>query len=135
MAETPAAVADTHALIFYASEDRRLGRGASAHFEGCEAGEKLLYVPAAAILECSLLVRTGKVDLRRSVRAFFDDLFSKAAFQPYDLTPGQIYLAEEIRFNRDPFDALICAAAMDLELPLLTRDDDIRASGRVRVVW
>jgi PIN domain nuclease of toxin-antitoxin system len=39
------------------------------------------------------------------------------------------------RINRDPFDALICAAALDLELPLITRDADIKGSGAVRVIW
>ena len=43
--------------------------------------------------------------------------------------------ADGLRFNRDPFDALICAAARDLALPLLTRDTDITESGAVRVVW
>jgi PIN domain nuclease of toxin-antitoxin system len=43
--------------------------------------------------------------------------------------------ADELRINRDPFDALICAAARDLELPLITRDADIGGSGVVRVLW
>jgi PIN domain nuclease of toxin-antitoxin system len=73
--------------------------------------------------------------LRRSLRGFFDDLFSNPAFQPYDLTAGQVFLAEEVRVNRDPFDALICAAAIDLDLALITRDGDIRGSGKVRVIW
>jgi PIN domain nuclease of toxin-antitoxin system len=46
-----------------------------------------------------------------------------------------VLIAEETRINRDPFDALICAAARDLELPLITRDVDIRSSGAVRVIW
>lgn len=51
-----------------------------------------------------------------------------------DLAPEQIYLAEEIRPNEDPFDALICAAARSLDLPLLTRDAAIEESG-MDVVW
>jgi PIN domain nuclease of toxin-antitoxin system len=51
------------------------------------------------------------------------------------MTPEQIYLADELRFNRDPFDALICAAARTIELPLITRDSDIRGSGVVKVIW
>jgi PIN domain nuclease of toxin-antitoxin system len=46
-----------------------------------------------------------------------------------------VLAADELRLNRDPFDALICAAAQDLNLPLLTRDGDIRSSGAVRVIW
>ena len=40
--------------------------------------------------------------------------------------------ADETRINREPFDALICAAACTLDLSLLTRDVDIRKSGAVR---
>jgi PIN domain nuclease of toxin-antitoxin system len=135
VADVPAAVGDTHALLFHAGGTGALGRRAEAHFKACERQQALLYVPAVAIWECVLLARAGRINLRRSVRDFFADLFSNPAYQPYDLTPTQIFLADELRINRDPFDALICAAARDLELPLVTRDADIRASGLVRVIW
>ena len=135
MAETAAAVTDTHALLLHAAGSARLGPKAAAHFAACERREALLYVPAAVIWESALLARAGRVNLRRSLRNFFDDLFSNPAYQPYDLSAAQVFLAEELRVNRDPFDALICAAARDLELPLITRDGDIRASGTLRVIW
>lgn len=130
-----AAVTDTHPLLFHAAGGGRLGRKAAEHFEACERREALLYVPAAVVWECALLARAGRVNLRRSVRGFFEDLFSNPAYQPYDLTVQQVLLAEEVRINRDPFDALVCAASQDLELPLITRDGDLRSSGRVRVIW
>jgi PIN domain nuclease of toxin-antitoxin system len=133
--ETAAAVTDTHPLLFHAAGGGRLGRKAAEHFAACERREAILYVPAAVIWECALLARAGRVNLRRSVRGFFDDLFSNPAYQPYDLTAEQVFAGEEMRVNRDPFDALICAAARDLELPLITRDGHIRSSGLLRVVW
>lgn len=135
MAETVAAVTDTHALLFHAAGSGRLGRKAAAHYEACERREAIIYVPAAVIWECALLARAGRVNLRRSVRGFFEDLFSNPAYQPYDLTAAQVFDAEEMRVNRDPFDALICAAARALDLPLVTRDGDIRSSGLVRAIW
>ena len=94
-----------------------------------------LYVPAAVMWECSLLARVARVNLRRSVRQFFDDLFSNPAFQPLDLSPDQVFLADELRFTRDPFDGLIVAAAQSVGLPLITRDAVIRESGAVSVIW
>ncbi len=135
MAEVRAAVTDTHALLFHAAGGGRLGPRAAAYFAACEGRAALLYVPAAVIWECALLARAGRVNLRRSLRGFFEDLFSNPAYQPCDLTADQVFAAEEMRVNRDPFDALICAAARDLALPLLTRDGDIRSSGLVRVIW
>jgi PIN domain nuclease of toxin-antitoxin system len=130
-----AAVADTHALIFHAAGSRRLGRRAAAVFAAAEQRAALVYIPAAAVWECSLLARTGRVDFQRSVRAFFTDLFSNPAYQPLDLTAEQVYVADEVRPNDDPFDALICAAALHLALPLLSRDRDLEAAGVVRVIW
>lgn len=126
---------DTHALIFHAAGSGRLGGKAAAHFRACENREALIYVPAPVVWEVALLTRAGRVNLRRSVRAFFADLFSNPAYQPYDLSVEQVLLAEEPRVNRDPFDGLICAAARDLELPLITRDGEIRASGLVKILW
>ncbi len=129
-----ALVCDTHAIIYQAAGGRRLGPAAVAHFEACEEQTAILYVPVAVIWEISLLARAGKVKLGRSPQSFFDDLFSNPAYQPMDLTPEQIYLADEIRPNEDPFDALICAAARSLDLPLLTNDAAIEESG-LDVVW
>jgi PIN domain nuclease of toxin-antitoxin system len=135
MSEPVAAVTDTHAVLFHAAGGGRLGKKAAAHYAACERREALIYVPVAVIWECALLARAGRVNLRRSVRGFFEDLFTNPAYLPHDLTADQVFDAEELRVNRDPFDALICAAAKDLELPLITRDGDIRSSGLVRVIW
>ncbi len=126
---------DTHALVFHAAGTGKLGPRAAAFFDRCERRAAILYVPTIVIWECSLLARVSRINLRRTVRAFFDDLFSNPAYQPIDITPQQIYLADELRFNRDPFDALICATARTIDLPLITRDADIRGSGVVKVIW
>jgi PIN domain nuclease of toxin-antitoxin system len=130
-----AAVTDTHALLFHAAGGGKLGPRAGPFYTRCEQREALLYVPGAVIWECSLLARAGRINLRRTLRHFFDDLFSNPVYQPLDLTAEQIFLADAMRFNRDPFDALICAAARTMDLPLITRDADIRASGAVKVLW
>ncbi len=126
---------DTHALVFHAAGTGKLGPRATAFFDRCERRAAILYVPTVVIWERSLLARVSRINLRRTVRAFFQDLFSNPAYQPIDVTPQQIFLADELRFNRDPFDALICAAARTVDLPLITRDADIRGSGAVKVIW
>jgi hypothetical protein len=60
------------------------------------------------------------------------DLFNNPAYHPLDLTLEQVYLADELRFTRDPFDALIVAATRTLALPLLIRDADIPVRRRSR---
>jgi PIN domain nuclease of toxin-antitoxin system len=135
VAETAAAVTDTHALVFHAAGGGKLGPRASSFFDRCEQREAILYVPTVVMWECSLLARVSRINLRRTVRAFFDDLFSNPSYQPLDITSEHVFRADELRFTRDPFDALICAAAQVMELPLITRDAQIRGSGTVKVLW
>lgn len=135
MPELESVVTDTHPLIFHAAANGKLGTRAAALFERCERGDAIIYVPTAVIWECSLLARVSRINLRRNVNAFFSDLFSNPAYQPVDTTPEHVYRADEMRFTRDPFDALICASAQILDLPLLTRDMEIRASRVVEIVW
>jgi PIN domain nuclease of toxin-antitoxin system len=130
-----AAVTDTHALVFHAAGGRHLGKRAAAVFDAAERRATIVYVPAAVIWECAILARIRRIDLGRSTRQFFADLFSNPAYQPVELDAEQIFLADEHRPKTDPFDGLICAAARHLSLPLLTRDGEIEASGLVRVVW
>ena len=135
VADPPAAVTDTHALVFHAAGGSKLGPNAAAFFDRCERREAILYVPTVVMWECSLLARVSRINLRRSVRVFFEDLFSNPAYQPLDVTTPQIFIADELGFTRDPFDALICAAAQTAGLPLITRDAEIRGSGVVKVIW
>jgi PIN domain nuclease of toxin-antitoxin system len=129
-----AAVTDTHALLYHAA-GRGLGPKAAALFQVAEDREALIYVPMAVIWEITLLARVGKVNLRRTTRAFFMELFTNPAYQPFDLTSEQVFAADEWRFSRDPFDALIVAAAQELNIPLLTRDDEIVRSESAITVW
>ena len=134
MIRLDAAVTDTHALLYHAA-GRGLGPRAAAIFNTAEARDAQIYVPMAVIWEVTLLARAGKINLRRTTRAFFTDLFTNPAYQPFEVTSAQVFDADELRFNRDPFDGLIVAAARMLQLPLMTRDTDIVASDVVKVIW
>ena len=133
--EISAAVVDTHPLIVHAAGGKVLGKRADAHFRACEERRAIAYVPTIVIWEISLLVRIRRIDVGGSLRAFFTTLFSNPAYQPLELSVEHVILADEVRPNDDPFDALICAAAMTLELPLVTRDADIKESGIVPTIW
>lgn len=126
---------DTHPLVFHLAGGRRLGKRAAAHFAACERREAIVYVPAVAMWELGHLVRIGRVPLDGSFEELCSVLFSNAAYQPLDLDLEQVRLAFDRRPNEDPFDALICAAAVATGLPLITRDGDIQDSGLVRVLW
>lgn len=135
MAETPEAVADTHALLFHAAGDHRLGKRAARIFGDAELGQAIVHVPLGVVWEVCVLVRAGRAVIDRSAREFFGDLFSNPAYQAATLSLEEIYAASELGFAPDPFDALIVSSARTLGLPLLTRDTTITESGLVRAIW
>ena len=130
-----AAVCDTHALAHHALGTGRLGKQAAALFDACDAGAAIIYVPAVVVVEFGIVFGGRLSRSAKSLRDFFEGLFSNSAYQSFDLTPEQVFLSDEQRPNNDPFDRLICAAALRLDLPLITRDTAITEWGRVRVVW
>ena len=130
-----AAVCDTHALAHHALGTGRLGKQAAALFDACDAGAAIIYVPAVVVMEFGIVFGGRRTRLLMSLRDFFEGLFANPAYQSFDLTPEQVFLSDEQRPNNDPFDRLICAAALRLDLPLITRDTAITEWGRVRVVW
>lgn len=133
---TLAFVTDTHPLIFHAQGGGKLGKKAKAIFAQAEEQQAIIYVPAVVLWEVSILVRIGRIDLRRSLRAFSDDLFSNAAYQMCELSLEQVLVAsEDTPPNLDPFDTLIGAVARELELPLITRDAALCALSDLCTVW
>jgi PIN domain nuclease of toxin-antitoxin system len=130
-----AAVTDTNALLFHASRSARIGRRAGELFAAAERREAVVYVPMAVVWEVTILARRVRVNLHRPPRSFFEDLFSNPAYQVHPMDGTQIFDAGDIRALNDPFDALICAAARDLQLPLMTADAAITASKLVTTIW
>ena len=135
MPSIAAAVCDTHALLFHAGRDPRLGSRAAALFAACEARNAIAYVPVAVLWEIGLLARDGRIDLGRSLSGFAADLFSNPAYHPLELSVEQVLLAAGQPLDADPFDALIVAAARLLDLPLVTGDRKIAESALVKTLW
>ena len=129
------AVTDTHPLLYHASGSARLGPRARALFAAAEKRDAVVYVPIAVVWEVTLLARRVRVNLHRPAQSFFEDLFSNPAFQIHPVDLAQVFDGGDLRAVNDPFDALICAAARDLELPLITADSAITASKLVATLW
>jgi PIN domain nuclease of toxin-antitoxin system len=64
-----AAVADAHALIWYAmGPGRRLGRAARRHFARAERGQAIVYVPAVVFVEIAEAMRRERFDTTAGFR-------------------------------------------------------------------
>lgn len=128
-------VTDTHPLVWYAAgTHRQLSHAALQAFHAASHGEALLYVPVFVLWEIALLLKVGRITLREGYRDWTSHLLAQRGFA---LAPcDESILAEAYAYPfPDPFDGVITATAKVLDLPLITKDAMISASGLVDIYW
>ena len=82
-----------------------------------------------------MLENQGKVTLDNGFRLWTINLLAHDGFGIAPLEPEVISTAAGLAFNSDPFDKAIAATAVELSLPLITRDSAITESGLVEILW
>ena len=126
------ALLDTHAVLWAAEGDDRLGSSAAALLRTFQIGEAV--IADITLLEIAMLAKKERIRLSVSAGEYLRGI--QRNFPPLPITSEIAALAMEIELpHGEPFDRIIVASARHHELPLLTRDENISASGLVRVIW
>lgn len=132
----PSVVADTHALVWYASDRSRLSAPAAQRMDEAVAAGLAVVVSAITLVELVYLAEKGRLPHEALVRldGLLDDPHSPVAVAPVDR--GVARVVERIARSQVPDmpDRIIAATALHLGLPLVSRDRRIQASG-IDVVW
>jgi PIN domain nuclease of toxin-antitoxin system len=131
-----AVVTDPHALIWYLFEPKRLSSVARTALLQAEANPGIIYVPAISVVEARYLVEKGTI-LESVFQRLVDSLLDPAT--PLTVVPLSLDIAcslKEVskRAVPDMPDRIIAATALQLHLPLITRDRKIRAS-QIECIW
>ena len=128
-------LADTHVVLWLALEPEQLSANALKALK--EARERMggLAIADISLWEIAIAVKRGKVDLESDLSGFL-----RSVEETYRVIPVTAEIAERgaqfsRAYPRDPADKLIGATALVHGLQLVTKDDLIRASGEVPVVW
>jgi PIN domain nuclease of toxin-antitoxin system len=128
---------DTHAVLWWQAGGARLSRRARR----VVADAPVLHLSPLSCWEIAMLVRLGRVELDREPSLWIRDLLRDVRIDAAPLTPEAATWAGLLddSFGGDPIDRLIYATARDLRVPLVTKDDRIRAYARaqrdVEVIW
>ncbi|HEX8735250.1 MAG TPA: type II toxin-antitoxin system VapC family toxin [Pyrinomonadaceae bacterium] len=129
-------VTDTHPLIWYSTgKYSQLSRKALSAFQKAEIGESLIYVPAVTFWEIALLENLGKIKLGKRFDFWATDLLSGNGFEIVPLEPWIISKSVGYSFNDDSFDKVIVASAVELDVPLITKDAAISEANLVEIYW
>jgi len=120
---------DTHALIWWLTDDSKLGREAHA---ALKSGDNTVYVSAVSAYEVALKHGLGKLpEAVRLSRDFLQEV-EAAGFEPLSLSVREAQVAGRMEnAHRDPFDRMLIAQAILRDLTLVSNEkvfDDFGAT-------
>lgn len=130
------AIADTHTLIWYLFEDKRLSGSAKQFMdETAKSGEQIGF-SAISVVEIVYLIEKGKINsetLTRLLKATSDD---ETALVEIPVTGQIAHTMRSIARASIPDmpDRIIGATALNLDIPVISRDGKIKAS-KLKTIW
>jgi PIN domain nuclease of toxin-antitoxin system len=130
------AVADTHAVIWYLFDDRRLSGPARAVFERAAASGDTIGMSALTIVEMIYLIERGRIptEALRRLEVRLASGSSVLVVLPLDHSTASAVARVDRAHVPDLPDRLIAATALRHGVPLLTRDARIQASA-ILTIW
>ncbi|MGI4982655.1 MAG: type II toxin-antitoxin system VapC family toxin [Janthinobacterium lividum] len=129
-------VLDTHALVWWVADDPTLsGTAKSAIEQELKGGE--IVVSAISAWEIAMLVEREKLVLSMDVGSWLATVSAIEAVRFAPIDPEIAVKSVELPgdFHKDPADRMIVATARRLAVPLVTKDEKIRAYAHVRTIW
>jgi len=126
-------VIDTHALVWYLTDDKRLGKHAA---ELLDRPETRIVVPVIVLAELKYLHQRSRISLSFSAVQTIIGADERCAVYPVNEE-----VVDLLPLNLDIHDAIICATALACrraigeDTVVLTKDRAITDSGLVSTVW
>jgi len=123
---------DTHTLIWAATNVSRLGKRAAALIAD---QANMLAVSAASAWEIATKVRIGKLPEALLLESDFESSVQKAGYLLLPISTAVALRAGRMQNqHKDPFDRMIAAQALALDIPVLSADPNLNSFG-ARRVW
>jgi PIN domain nuclease of toxin-antitoxin system len=126
-------VLDTHALVWWTQQPELLGNGAS---EAIAQADRIV-IPTICFWETSLLVRKGRLSLKRDqpVESWASEVLAIPRVIPAPLTTELALKADALLMHPDTADRFIVATALEQRSLLVTKDDLLRSLSWLKTVW
>ena len=129
-------VLDTHALVWWVSGDEALSKKAKTAIDRELNGGQII-VSTISAWEIAMLVERERLVLSMDVESWLATVVKIDAvrFMPLDVEIALKSVDLPGSFHKDPADRMIVATARKLAVPLVTKDEKIRAYAHVKTVW
>ena len=129
-------VLDTHTLVWWVTGDPTLSKKAKTAIAHEMAGGEII-VSAISAWEIAMLVERERLLLSMDVSSW---LATVSAIEAVRFIPVDVEIATKSvdlpgEFHKDPADRMIVATARKFAVPLVTKDEKIRAYRHVKTIW
>ena len=131
-----AVAVDTHAIVWYLSNDKRLSGKAIEALDRASAAGEHIYVPSICLVELTYLVEKGRLPAiarERLIRAF-DEPLTSCKLAPLDRAVADTLQLVDRNEVPDMPDRVVAATAAALNVPLISRDGKIQSS-KIETLW
>lgn len=130
-------VLDTHALVWWVSDRRRLSANARRTLDAEVESSGQLYVSSISTWEIAMLVRQSRLVLTIDARDWLlaVEEIDSIRFVPVDNRIAIRSTALQEPFHKDPADRMIVATAQQLRARLATADRKLIDYPHVETVW
>jgi len=123
---------DTHAWLWWAGDHSKLPTRLRKRL----AAERALAISAVSCWEAAMLIRHGRLELAPDARTGIREACALPGLRVIPVTESIATEAGLLdRIHGDPADRIIVSTALELRIPLATRDERIRASKSVATLW
>lgn len=126
-------VTDTHSLAWYFTKSKKLGTKALQVFRNSTSGKDIIIVPTIVLVE--IMNISEKKRIKVNYEEVLEKIESSSNFEIYPLDIDVLRVARNIIAIPELHDRIIVATTTLLDAKLLTRDENIRKSGIVEVIW
>lgn len=130
------AVADTHAVIWYLAADLRLSATAKSFMETAAKKGNEIAVSSITLIEMVYLVEKGRIQPQHFTRLAHELSEPSSMFREIviDLKIARMMPRVDIKQIPDMPDRIIAATALQLDVPLISRDGKIKLSD-IETLW
>jgi PIN domain nuclease of toxin-antitoxin system len=129
-------VLDTHVWLWWISSPEKLAADAARAINDAAENNGIL-ISSISAWELALLVEKGRLMLSIDVQDWIRKTESLpfVRFVPVDNAIALRSVSLPGTFHADPADRIIAATALVMGLPLVTKDEKIRAYPHLRTIW
>lgn len=126
-------VTDAHSLIWHLIDDKRLGRDALSIFDKADNSEVIIIVPTIALAEIIHICEKRKVGLK--INEVIEKIHTSSNYIPCSLNMDVLEKSISLKNVPDIHDRLIVATTKMFKAKLISKDEEIKKSGIVEMIW